>query len=81
MPKEALEAKKLITEVLKNRIYIVAVLVGAIWTYFTFGSLKKMYLAQADVTSIEAHNVTLEFKMVTNEINIDERGRIRVEDL
>ncbi len=79
MAKEALETKKLRTEVWKNGLYIIAVLVAALWTYVTFGSLKKVYLAEAEVTQIEANNVALEFKITANEITIDKKGRIGVE--
>ncbi|MBO0321833.1 hypothetical protein J0X14_05955 [Muricauda sp. CAU 1633] len=68
MEPKLLEERKLRTEILKNWTYIITVVAGGIWTYYTFGSLKKVYLAEAGVTSIEANNVALEFKMETKEI-------------
>lgn len=77
--KEPWEIKKLRAETRFQYFYMIVLTVAGIWAYFTFSSLREVYLADAKVAEYESKNISLELSTDINELGIQENGKIAVE--
>lgn len=87
MNSENLERQKISSEILKNSLSCVALVIGGIWVLFVFYAMREAYLAEAKVADIESRNVALEISLEPKRIdrkfweitvNLENKGRLPV---
>ncbi len=76
---EDFERKVAVSEMWKNYLGLIALIIGGFWAVYTFHALKSSYSAHLDIESKEASRLLLDFDIKVTELNCDSENLIGLE--